>query len=50
MCCVPIRSSRDAAMTLDRYTDLFPDDLDGVATALGALREARLLRQESDKD
>jgi integrase len=29
-----------AAMTLDTYADLFDDDLDAVATALGAAREA----------
>jgi DNA-binding ferritin-like protein len=29
-----------AAMTLDRYADLFDDDLDDVADRLDALREA----------
>jgi integrase len=31
-----------AAMTLDRYADLFEDDLDGVAEALDAARRQRL--------
>ncbi|WP_233199153.1 site-specific integrase [Cryobacterium sp. M23] len=31
-----------AAMTLDRYADLFEDDLDGVAEALDAARRERL--------
>ena len=38
-----------AAMTLDRYADLFPDDLDTVATALGRHRDEKLNRQKSDK-
>ncbi|MDH6238195.1 site-specific integrase [Cryobacterium sp. CG_9.6] len=33
-----------AAMTLDRYADLFEDDLDGVAEALDAARRERLQR------
>ena len=31
-----------AAMTLDRYADLFEDDLEGVAQALDAARRERL--------
>ena len=33
-----------AAMTLDRYADLFEDDLDSVAEALDAARHERLQR------
>ncbi len=34
-----------AAMTLDRYADLFEDDLDSVADALDAARSAHLLKE-----
>jgi len=33
-------------MTLDRYADLFEDDLNSVADALDAARAARLLKSE----
>lgn len=38
-----------AAMALDRYADLFEDDLNDVAEALDRQRAESLIRQESDK-
>jgi integrase len=39
-----------AAMTLDIYADLFDDDLEAVATALDAAREANVLKMCSPAD
>lgn len=39
-----------AAMTLDRYADLFPDDLDAVAAAFDRSVEAMLKRRQASTD
>lgn len=39
-----------AAMTLDTYSDLFDDDLDGVADALDAARESSVVLKMCSRD